>query len=83
MSEKTNNQVEDPNLNDFKKDTQENDSFLDLPEDEAPDFRKGTNPLLWNAPIYTAVGEIKESSENPNKYWAKWAEEMEKKYKVT
>lgn len=82
MDEKNNKkQIENPILNKIKN-TEKEPSFLDLPEDEAPDnIIIGTNPLLWSAPTYSAIGIDldKEDIENPNAYWEKWAAEQEAK----
>lgn len=72
----TEKQVENPNLP-LIDNKSEDDGYLE--PREIVGFKKGTNPLLWNAPIYSAVGDLtKESSENPNEYWNKWALTQEK-----
>jgi hypothetical protein len=82
MSHTTTNidQVEDPNLV-FLKNPE-----LDVDQDEnlliGPDpLKKGTNPLLWNAPVYSVIGidRTNNNIENPNAYLAKIAAEEEAK----
>jgi hypothetical protein len=80
MSEKNNQQIEDPNLNIVKKKLeQDNSSKFSTEEDST--LKKGTNPLLWNVPTYTAVGIDLENDdiENPNAYWENWAKTQEEK----
>jgi hypothetical protein len=77
--EKDEKQIEDPILSQIKKElnsiSKENEEIL-----PAPETKKGTNRLLWNTPVYSAVGiNLKDNkNENPNEYWQKWAKEQEK-----
>jgi hypothetical protein len=78
---KTNiDQVENPNLNLIKKQLEQNDNS-DEPTDTEDGFKKGTNPLLWNAPVYSVIGidRMNNNIKNPNAYLAKIAAEEEAK----
>jgi hypothetical protein len=73
-------QIENPILNKIEK-NKIDFSYGLTEEDEPEQIILGTNPMLWNAPTYSAVGIDlkKENIENPNFYWENWAKEQEKK----
>jgi len=77
MSEK--NQIQNPLLSQIQTELTSVEKTED--KDEYKPIKKGTNPLLWNTPYYSAIGiELTDTkTENPNAYWQKWAEEQEKK----
>lgn len=74
-----NNQIENINLEVLKKN--KTDDVFDLPSDESPAFEKGTNPLLWDKPVYVAVSvnsSKANKTQNPNAYWEEWAAKQNK-----
>jgi hypothetical protein len=79
MSHTTTNidQVKNPNLPII--DNKIVDGYLE--PREIVGFKKGTNPLLWNAPVYSVIGIDKKNTnvENPNAYLARIAAEEEAK----
>jgi hypothetical protein len=82
MSHTTTNidQVENPNLDLIKKQLEQNNNSNESTDTE-DGFKKGTNPLLWNAPVYSVIGIDKKNTnvENPNAYLARIAAEEEAK----
>jgi hypothetical protein len=77
--DKNKKQIEDPILSQIQREINSLKTLSDESSIEEP-VKKGTNRLLWDAPVYSAVGIDMENEniENPNAYWQNWAKEQEK-----
>jgi hypothetical protein len=81
---KNKKQIENPVLNKIEQ-KKEKIFFGLTEEDDEEELIRGTNPLLWDKPTYSAV-DINlddDKTENPNAYWEKWAKEEKDKQITT